>query len=109
MTSELRRPKPAQPRIDVPQDAIADFCRRHAVRELALFGSVLRDDYRPESDVDVLVEFEPGHVPGLAFFAMQDELSELFRREVELHTLAFLSPYFRREVQRDADVRYPQG
>jgi len=99
----------ARPRIDIPQDAIADFCRRHAICKLALFGSVLRDDFRPDSDVDVLVEFEPGHVPGLAFFAMQDELSELFKREVELHTPAFLSPYFRREVERAADVRYPQG
>ncbi len=105
------RPKtiPGRPRIDVPQEAIADFCKRHAVRKLALFGSVLRDDFRPDSDVDVLVEFEPGHVPGLAFFAMQDELTELLKREVELHTPAFLSPYFRREVERAADVRYPAG
>lgn len=109
MTRQLRRTTPAKPKIDVPQDAIADFCKRHAVRKLALFGSVLRDDFRPDSDVDVLVEFEPGHVPGLAFFAMQDELSELLKREVELHTPAFLSPYFRREVERAADVRYPQG
>lgn len=109
MTKELRRSKPAKPKIDVPQDAITDFCRRHAVRKLALFGSVLRDDFRPDSDVDVLVEFEPGHVPGLAFFTMQDELSELLKREVELHTPAFLSPYFRREVERAADVRYLQA
>jgi predicted nucleotidyltransferase len=109
MTKLLRGATPTKPRIDVPQEAIADFCERHAVRKLALFGSVLRDDFRPDSDVDVLVEFEPGHVPGLAFFAMQDELSELLKREVELHTLGFLSPYFRREVERVADVRYPQG
>lgn len=109
MTREMPRSKPAKPKIDVPQDAIADFCRRHAVRKLAFFGSVLRDDFRPDSDVDVLVEFEPGHVPGLAFFAMQDELSELLKREVELHTPAFLSPYFRREVERAADVCYSRG
>ena len=109
MTRQLRRDAPATPKIDVPQDAIADFCKRHAVRKLALFGSVLRDDFRPDSDVDVLVEFEPGHVPGLAFFGMQDELSELLKRDVELHTPAFLSPYFRREVERVADVRNPQG
>jgi uncharacterized protein len=108
MTPQLHRAILAKPRIDVPQDAIADFCRRHAIRKLALFGSVLRDDFRPDSDVDVLVEFEPGHVPGLAFFGMQDELSQLLQREVELHTPAFLSPYFRREVERAADVRYPQ-
>ncbi len=109
MTRQLRRTTPAKPKIDVPRDAIADFCKRHAVRKLALFGSVLRDDFRPDSDVDVLVEFEPGHAPGLAFFGMQDELSQLFQREVELHTPAFLSPYFRREVERAADVCYPQG
>ena len=109
MTRQLRRAAPAEPKIDVPQDIIADFCKRHAVRKLALFGSVLRDDFRPDSDVDVLVEFEPGHVPGLAFFGMQDELSEILKRDVELHTPAFLSPYFRREVERVADVRYPQG
>ncbi len=109
MTRQSYRPKPAKPKIDVPQDAIADFCKRHAVRKLALFGSVLREDFRPDSDVDVLVEFEPGHVPGLAFFAMQDELSALLKREVEPYTPAFLSPHFRREVERAADVRYPQA
>ena len=109
MTRQLYRPKPAQPKSDVPQDAIAGFCKRHAVRKLALFGSVLREDFRPDSDVDVLVEFEPGHVPGLAFFAMQDEPSALLQRDVELYTPAFLSPYFRREAERAADVRYPQG
>lgn len=107
MTQQSYRTARAKPRVDIPQAAIADFCKRHAIRKLALFGSVLRDDFRPDSDVDVLVEFEPGHVPGLAFFAMQDELSELLKREVELHTSAFLSPYFRREVERVADVCYP--
>jgi len=52
----------------VPREAITDFCRRHHIRKLALFGSVLRDDFRPDSDIDVLVEFEPGHIPGFAFF-----------------------------------------
>ena len=75
MTQQRYRAARAKPRVDVPQAAIADFCKRHAVRKLALFGSVLRDDFRPDSDVDVLVEFEPGHVSGLAFFGMQDELS----------------------------------
>jgi len=107
MTPKPHRTASAGSKIHVPQDAIADFCRRHAIRKLALFGSVLRDDFRPDSDVDVLVEFEAGHVPGLAFFAMQEELSKLLQREVEMHTPAFLSPYFRREVERMADVRYP--
>lgn len=57
-------------KIDIPKGKIADFCRKHGIRKIAFFGSVLRDDFMPESDVDVLVEFEPGHTPGLAFFAM---------------------------------------
>ncbi len=69
-------------RIAVPRERVADFCRRHHVRRLALFGSVLRDDFGPDSDVDVLVEFQPGHVPGLAFFAMQDELAEILGRPI---------------------------
>ena len=64
-------------RIAVDREKIAEFCRRHHIRRLALFGSVLRDDFGPDSDVDVLVEFEPGHIPGLEFFRMQEELSEI--------------------------------
>lgn len=108
MTQQPYRAARTGPRVDVPQAAIVDFCKRHGIRRLALFGSVLRDDFRPDSDVDVLVEFEPGRVPGLAFFGMQDELSEILQREVELHTPAFLSLYFRREVMRAADVCYSQ-
>ena len=59
-----------RPDIQLPRDEIADFCRRNHIRRLSLFGSVLRDDFRPDSDVDVLVEFEPDHIPGFAFFAM---------------------------------------
>jgi len=72
--------------IEMPSDKIAEFCRRHHIRKLSLFGSVVREDFGPESDVDVLVEFEPGHTPGLAFFAMQRELSELLDRRVDLNT-----------------------
>lgn len=75
------------PRIRVDQAAIRDFCRRHHIRELKFFGSVLRDDFGPESDVDVLVEFEPDHIPGLAFFEMQEELSQILGRTVDLHTI----------------------
>jgi predicted nucleotidyltransferase len=84
----------------------AEFCRRHHIRKLALFGSVLRDDFRPDSDVDVLVEFEPGHVPGLAFFEMQDELSQILGRHVDLNTRMCLSSYFRDEVVAEAEVLY---
>ena len=93
-------------RIDIPGDKLVDFCRRHNIRKLAFFGSVLREDFLPHSDVDVLVEFEPGRTPGLAFFAMQDELSELLGRRVDLHTPPGLSPYFRSQVLKEAEVIY---
>jgi len=93
-------------KIEVPKDKIAAFCRRNHIRRLAFFGSVLRDDFAPESDVDVLVEFEEGQVPGLAFITMQDELSELLQRNVDLSTPACLSPYFRQEVLDEAEALY---
>ena len=93
-------------KVNVPKDKVADFCRRNHIRRLAFFGSVLRDDFGPESDVDVLVEFEPGHTPGLAFFAMQRELSEILGRKADLNTDMDLSPYFRQEVLDEAEVLY---
>ncbi len=93
-------------RIPVDDAALATFCQRHHIRRLALFGSVLRDDFRPNSDVDVLVEFEPGHVPGYSFVTVQDELSALLGRRVDLHTPASLSQHFRDAVVRDAEVHY---
>ncbi len=93
-------------RIEIDRARIAEFCRRNHIRRLALFGSVLRDDFGPDSDIDVLVEFDPGHVPGLAFFTMQAELSELLGRRVDLNTKAFLSRRFRDQVSREAEVQY---
>ena len=93
-------------KIDIPQAEIEKFCLRNHIRRLALFGSVLREDFRPDSDVDVLVEFEPGHVPGFAFISMQDELSNLLGRRVDLNTPACLSPYFRKEVLDETEVLY---
>jgi predicted nucleotidyltransferase len=95
-------------RVSVDQEKIAAFCRKHHVRRLALFGSALGEDFGPESDLDVLVEFEPDHVPGLAFFAMEMELSDLLGHEVDLNTPGFLSPYFRYEVLAEAEVYYAQ-
>jgi predicted nucleotidyltransferase len=92
--------------IDIPGSAIEDFCRRHHIRKLAFFGSILREDFRLDSDVDVLVEFEPDHTPGLAFFAMEDELSRIFGRNVDLNTPRWLSEQFREEVQAEAEVEY---
>ena len=96
-------------RIDIPKDAVAEFCRRHHIRKLALFGSVLRDDFGPDSDVDVLVEFEDGHVPGLAFFAMEAELTGLLRRRVELRTPEDLSRHFRDAVVAASKVEYDRA
>jgi len=94
--------------IDILREDIAEFCRKHHIRKLSLFGSVLREDFRPESDVDVLVEFEPGHIPGFIRLAgMELELSKLFEgRKVDINTAQCLSRYFRDEVVRIAEVQY---
>ena len=97
------------PNIKIPRKKLAEFCRKHHIRKLAFFGSVLRDDFTPESDIDVLVEFEPGHTPGLAFFAMQDELSQILGHKVDLNTPGFISRYFREQVMREARVQYVQA
>jgi predicted nucleotidyltransferase len=90
----------------LPMDRIAAFCRRHRIRRLALFGSALRDDFKEDSDVDVLVEFEPGARVGWSFFRMQDELSEILGRSVDLNTEGFLSRYFRDAVLAEARDLY---
>jgi len=96
--------------IDIPKEQIADFCRRHHIRKLSLFGSVLWDYFRPESDIDVLVEFEKSYVIGLIRFAgMQRELSGIIGRNVDLRTPADLSRYFRHEVLEAAGVQYAEG
>lgn len=92
--------------IEFAPSVIAAFCRRHHIRRLAVFGSVLRDDFRAESDVDVLVEFEPGTRVGLKFFQIQDELSQLLGRRVDLNTPGFLGKAFRDQVLADAEVQY---
>jgi predicted nucleotidyltransferase len=93
--------------IRIDDQMLSSFCRRHHVRRLALFGSVLRpQEFRADSDLDVLVEFEPGHVPGFGFVDLADELSVLLGRRVDLHTPASLSPEFRDAVLREAEVLY---
>ena len=98
-------------RIEIPQEQIATFCRERHIRRLAIFGSALRPDFRPDSDVDVLVEFDPGHIPGLFGIArMERELSALFEgRKVDLRTPEDLSRYFRQRVLEEAEVQYAQG
>jgi predicted nucleotidyltransferase len=94
-------------RIQIDRERVADFCRRHRVCRLALFGSVLRDDFRPDSDVDVLVDFAPEARAGLFEMArMEAELEELIGRKVDLRTPAELSRYFRDEVVAAAEVQY---
>lgn len=94
-------------RIHMPREALAAFCRKHHVRKLALFGSVLRDDFRPDSDVDVLVEFEPGARAGFLKLAdMELELGEVLGRKVDLRTPGELSRYFRDEVLANAEVQF---
>lgn len=96
--------------IRLPADQLEEFCRRNHIAKLSFFGSVLREDFGPASDVDVLVEFEEAHTPGFFGLArMEQELSELFGRQVDLRTPQDLSRYFRDEVTRTAAVQYAQG
>ena len=96
-----------RPMIDIPEDRITEFCRQHHIRRLSLFGSVLREDFGPGSDVDVLVEFEPGHTPGLSFFAMDEELSAILGgHKVDLAAPSSLYPRIRKRVVESAEVVY---
>jgi predicted nucleotidyltransferase len=95
--------------LQISQTQIAEFCQQHHIRQLSLFGSVLRDDFRPDSDIDVLVEFEPGKTPGFAIITLQQELSNLFKgRTIDLRTPQELSRYIRDRVLAEAWVLYVQ-
>lgn len=95
--------------ISIPYQQIAEFCHKNHIRKLALFGSVLREDFRPESDIDVLVEFDPDHIPGWEFVAIQEELSAILGHEVDLNTAGFLSRHFRQKVLDTAQVIYERA
>ena len=96
-------------KIRIPKERIAEFCRRNHIRRLSLFGSVLRDDFTSESDVDLLVEFDPDHIPGLITLSgMEIELSEILGRKADLRTVEDLSPYFRQQVIKSAQVQYAE-
>jgi predicted nucleotidyltransferase len=96
-------------KIPVDHERIVVFCQRHHIRKLAFFGSVLREDFRPDSDIDVLVEFEPGQRVGLIRLAgMELELAKILGRKVDLRTPADLSRYFRQAVVTSAEVQYAQ-
>ena len=93
--------------ITIDKNALAEFGQGHFIRKLAFFGSVLREDFTGESDVDVLVEFEVGHVPGfLGLAGMESELSELVGRKADMRTPGDLSRHFRDEVVSEAVVQY---
>ena len=96
-------------KIVIPRAETEAFCKRHHIRRLAVFGSALRDDFRPDSDIDVLVEFEPAHTPGLFGMArLERELSALLGRKVDLRTPEDLSRYFRQQVMEEAEVQYAE-
>lgn len=95
--------------IALPKGKIAEFCKLHHIRKMSLFGSYLHGDFGPESDIDLLIEFEPNHVPGLITLSgMEIELSDLIGRKVDLRTPEDLSRYFRKEVVASAEVQYVQ-
>jgi len=96
-------------KIEVPKDKIAEFCRKYHIRKLALFGSVLREDFRPDSEVDVLVEFEPGQVVGLRLIQIEEELSQLLGgHKVDVVTSKFLNRRIRDRVLANAEVQYAE-
>lgn len=97
----------AQSNIDIPKEKIAEFCKKHHIRKMSLFGSALRDDFTPESDLDILVEFEPGTRVGMIRLAgLEIELGEMLQRKVDLNTPGFLSKYYRDKVLAEAAVHY---
>jgi predicted nucleotidyltransferase len=96
--------------IELPKKRIEEFCKRYHIKKLSLFGSALRDDFSPESDLDILVEFDPAHIPGFIRLAgMEIELTEILGRKVDMRTAQDLSRYFRDEVLNSSKVQYAEG
>ncbi|MCL6646217.1 MAG: nucleotidyltransferase family protein [Dehalococcoidia bacterium] len=114
MTSDLDTTTPSpeerrrlvRERITIPRERLEELCRRYGVRRLAFFGSVLRHDFRPESDLDVQIEYRPGTRTGFRFFELEEELTALFGQKVDLNTAGSLSPSFRDEVLAEAETVY---
>jgi uncharacterized protein len=99
-----------EPKIKIPKDKLAEFCKRNHILRLSLFGSVLSDSFGPNSDIDVLVEFDPEHIPGFALIRIQDELSAMLGgRKVDLVTTKFLNRRIRKQVESEARVQYAQN
>jgi predicted nucleotidyltransferase len=99
-----------RPQVPIDREQLALFCRRHHIRKLAFYGSILRDDFRPNSDVDVLVQFEPGYVPGFGIVDIEEELSRLLGgHRVDLVSEKYLNPRLRGRVLASAEVQYAEG
>ena len=101
---------PARASLKIPREKIAEFCKKNHIRKLSLFGSALREDFSPDSDVDVLVEFEPGTRVGMIRLGgLEIELGEILGRKVDLNTPGFLSKYYRDKVLAEAVVQYDEA
>ena len=99
-----------KPDINLSNDKIKEFCKRHHIRKLSVFGSFLREDFRADSDIDILVEFYPDHIPGFIRLArMENELTSILGHKVDIRTAEDLSRYFRQEVIEAAEVKYAEG
>lgn len=103
---DILQPMSRAPRIPIDAARIADFCRRHHIRKLALFGSVLRDDFRPDSDVDVLYAFEEGMAPGWDIIDVEEELSEIVGRKIDFVPAKYLNRWIAADVISSAHVIY---
>jgi hypothetical protein len=96
--------------INLPKGELAELCRRRHIRKMSLYGSVLRDDFRPDSDIDVLVEFEPGHTVGFEILDIEEELSRLFGgQRVDIVEEKYLNRWLRARVLATAEVQYAEG
>lgn len=95
--------------LNLPRDILESFCRQHHIKKMAVFGSAIRDDFSDQSDIDILIEFKPGHVPGLKFFEIEAELSQLLGRKVDLQTTKFISQEFRQQILEEALTAYEQA
>lgn len=93
----------------IPKEKLAEFCKRNHIRKLSIFGSALRENLGPDSDIDLLVEFDPDNIPGLIRLAgMENELSEILERKVDIRTAQDLSRYFRQDVIKSSEVQYAE-
>lgn len=95
-----------RPYIEFSRDGLAELCRKHHIKRLAFFGSVLRDDFGPDSDVDLLYEFEEGHTPGWGIVDVIDDFAAFFGRPVDMISFKYINPRLRARILADAQVQY---